>query len=274
MYTISRFSQLCKMSTRMLRHYDKEQLLNPIHVDASNGYRYYEKSQLETALRIKKLREYTFSLPEIRTILQTTDEESLNQLMNSKIQELSSGMSQYKEIILEMQGIIEQKTVVIHGESSSYDVLFGMRNEITVISRRLQSNIAEMDKYVDSLFEIASKNHFRLLGAPSAIFWDEEFTPDNCDIELMIPIIQRQDQHDLKKYEIKQLPSKLVASTLHIGGYDYIGYAHMALEEWIAVNGYSLDGPPYETYLKSLECDCTPEEYVTQVCFPIIKKSK
>lgn len=57
MYTISRFSQLCKMSARMLRHYDKEELLKPVHVDATNGYRYYEKNQLETALQIKKLKE-------------------------------------------------------------------------------------------------------------------------------------------------------------------------------------------------------------------------
>lgn len=116
MYTISRFSQLCKMSTRMLRHYDKEQLLKPIHVDATNGYRYYEKNQLETALRIKKLREYKFSLPEIKTMLLITDEKSMNKFLHLKIRELSSEMNQYKGIIAEIQGVIEQKADMILGE--------------------------------------------------------------------------------------------------------------------------------------------------------------
>ncbi len=56
MYTITEFSRICKMSTRMLRHYDKENILKPAYVNPENGYRYYEQGQLEIALKIKKLR--------------------------------------------------------------------------------------------------------------------------------------------------------------------------------------------------------------------------
>lgn len=62
MYTITEFFRISKMSTRMLRHYDKEEILKPAYVDPINGYRYYEQSQFEMALRIKKLREYRFPL--------------------------------------------------------------------------------------------------------------------------------------------------------------------------------------------------------------------
>ncbi|GGI46595.1 MerR family transcriptional regulator [Paenibacillus marchantiophytorum] len=272
MYTISRFSKLCKMSTRMLRHYDKEQLLKPIHVDATNGYRYYDKDQLEMALQIKKLREYKFSLPEIREIFQTADEKSLNEWMLLKIQELSNEINSHREIIADMQGIIDQEADMIHREGRIYDVLFGKRSEIPILSQRLRINIADMDHYIDSLYIEAKDNHIQLLGAPSAIFWDEEFTSEECDIELMIPISQGHELDAGSQWQIQRLPDKLIATTLHMGSYDYIGYAHTAIEEWIACNDYVLDGPPYETYLKSLECDCSLEEYVTQVCFPIMKK--
>ncbi|MCO0601070.1 MerR family transcriptional regulator [Peribacillus butanolivorans] len=273
MYTISRFSQLCKMSARMLRHYDKEELLKPVHVDTTNGYRYYEKSQLETALLIKKLKEYRFSLPEIRTILQSSDSTLFIGMIHAKINEISNEMNRYKQIIAEMQEMIEKKVDLIGGERRTYDILLGMRNEISVVSQRLQMNIADMDRYIDSFYDKVEESNIQLLGVPSAIFFDEEFTPDDCDIELMIPIIQRNDEKISREWQIKKLPQKIIATTLHIGSYDYIGYAHMALEEWTESKGYCLDGPPYETYLKGSECDCQVKEYVTQISFPVIKKA-
>lgn len=272
MYTISRFSQLCKMSARMLRHYDKEELLKPVHVDTTNGYRYYEKSQLETALLIKKLKEYRFSLPEIRTILQSSDSSLLIEMIHAKINEISKEMSRYRQIITEMHEMIEKNEDLIKGERKSYDILLGMRNEIRVVSQRLQIKIDDMDKYIDSFYDKAKESNIQLLGVPYVIFFDQEFTPDHCDIELMIPIFHRNDEKISREWQIKKLPQKIVATTLHIGSYDYIGYAHLALEEWAESNGYCMDGPPYETYLKGSECDCHVEEYVTQISLPVIKK--
>ena len=274
MYTISKFSQLCKMSARMLRHYDKEELLKPVHVDTTNGYRYYEKSQLETALWIKKLKEYRFSLPEIKTILQTPDRESLTKLIHSKVHELSNEMNRFKQIIAEMQEMIEDKVDFVPIERRSYDILLGMRNEIRILSQRVQMNIDDMDKHIDSLYEKAEERNIHLLGTPSAIFHDDEYTPDHSDIELMVPIVHMNDEDTSCEWQIQTLPNKFIATTLHIGSYDYIGYAHIALEEWIESNGYTLDESPYETYLKGPECNCPVEEYVTQVCFPVLNKNK
>ncbi|WP_427109367.1 MerR family transcriptional regulator [Lysinibacillus xylanilyticus] len=272
MYTISRFSQLCKMSARMLRHYDKEELLKPVLVDTTNGYRYYDQSQLETALRIKKLKEYRFSLPEIRTILQSSDSTMFISMIHTKIDEISNEMSRNKQIVLEMQELIDKKADLFQGVWRSYDISLGIRNEISVVSQRLQINIDDMDRYIDSLYDKAKESNIQLLSVPSTIFFDEEFTPEQCDIELIIPIISRGDEKISSEWQIKKLPQNIVATTLHIGSYDYIGYAHMALEEWAESNGYSMDGPPYETYLKGSECDCHEEEYVTQISFPVCKK--
>lgn len=272
MYTISRFSQLCKMSARMLRHYDKEELLKPVLVDTTNGYRYYDQSQLETALRIKKLKEYRFSLPEIRTILQSSDSTMFISMIHTKIDEISNEMSRNKQIVLEMQELIDKKADLFQGVWRSYDISLGIRNEISVVSQRLQINIDEMDRYIDSLYDKAKESNIQLLSVPSTIFFDEEFTPEQCDIELIIPIISRGDEKISSEWQIKKLPQNIVATTLHIGSYDYIGYAHMALEEWAESNGYSMDGPPYETYLKGSEGDCHEEEYVTQISFPVCKK--
>jgi len=47
MFKIGDFSKLSSISIRMLRHYDKVELLQPVKVDEQSGYRYYSADQLK-----------------------------------------------------------------------------------------------------------------------------------------------------------------------------------------------------------------------------------
>jgi DNA-binding transcriptional MerR regulator len=271
MYTITEFSRICKMSTRMLRHYDKEQILKPAFVDPINGYRYYEQSQLEKALRVKKLREYKFPLPTIKIILQSSDQNTFIQHMQSQIIELSHEVRHNLQIISEMTEIVHTNTDLISRQHRHYDILSGMRNEVTAITQRLHMNIHDMDEHLESLYEKIQENAFQIVGAPFAIFYDEEYVPNESDIELIIPIAYENNEYVSQEWEIKKVVQHQIVTTLHHGSYDYIGYGYMELEEWIKKNGYLVDAPPYEVYLKGPECNCSVEEYVTQICFSIIK---
>ena len=66
MLTIGDFSRLSRVTPRMLRHYDALGLLRPEAV-GDNGYRYYRQEQLSDLLRIQWLKNYGFSLGEIRS---------------------------------------------------------------------------------------------------------------------------------------------------------------------------------------------------------------
>jgi DNA-binding transcriptional MerR regulator len=50
------FSKVCRLSVRVLRHYDELGLLRPI-VDDASGYRYYTLAQAAEANLIRRLRE-------------------------------------------------------------------------------------------------------------------------------------------------------------------------------------------------------------------------
>lgn len=45
-----------------------------------------------------------------------------------------------------------------------------MRKEIRVVSQRLQINIDDMDKYIDSFYGKAKESNIQLLSVPSVIF--------------------------------------------------------------------------------------------------------
>ena len=70
MLSIGEFSNICQVSAKTLRYYAEIGLLEPSEVNPDNGYRYYTIEQLEKMLFINRLKAYSFSLDEIKTILQ------------------------------------------------------------------------------------------------------------------------------------------------------------------------------------------------------------
>ncbi|MBY2479139.1 MerR family transcriptional regulator, partial [Clostridioides difficile] len=67
MYKIGEASKITKISSRMLRYYDKENILRPSHVE-NNGYRYYTEGDINVISKIKNLRRYEFTYEEIKDI--------------------------------------------------------------------------------------------------------------------------------------------------------------------------------------------------------------
>ena len=63
--TIGQFARLSGLTTRALRHYDKLGVLRPAEVSDDNGYRLYDRTQVETARQIRVLRELEVPLDEV-----------------------------------------------------------------------------------------------------------------------------------------------------------------------------------------------------------------
>ena len=57
MFRIGEFSKLARVTARQLRYYDEYGMLQPAHIDAETGYRYYSATQLPRLHRILALKE-------------------------------------------------------------------------------------------------------------------------------------------------------------------------------------------------------------------------
>ena len=56
MFQIGEFSQIARVSARLLRYYESLGLLKPVRTDFTTGYRYYSASQLPRLNRILALK--------------------------------------------------------------------------------------------------------------------------------------------------------------------------------------------------------------------------
>ena len=69
MFRIGEFSQIARVSGRLLRYYDSIGLLRPLRIDPQTGYRYYSANQLPQLNRILALKELGLSLEQIGRML-------------------------------------------------------------------------------------------------------------------------------------------------------------------------------------------------------------
>ena len=73
--------------------------------------------------------------------------------------------------------------------------------------------------------------------------------------------------------QFRTLPPVTVASCVFQGGYSHIGEANEAVVAWLTDNGYVCCGPMFNIYHVSPAETQNPEEFVTEVCYPVRKRA-
>ena len=108
MLSIGEFSNICKVSTKTLRYYAEIGLLTPSEVNPENGYRYYSVDQLEKMLFINRLKAYSFSLEEIKEIVNgdKQGDEILYTAFLHKKKEIEEQLHSYDMILAQLEGDI------------------------------------------------------------------------------------------------------------------------------------------------------------------------
>jgi effector-binding domain-containing protein len=109
---------------------------------------------------------------------------------------------------------------------------------------------------------------------PSAAYFTspEEAPEDQAEWELRAPIAGEPmpSPPDESGVGVKRLEPTAVASTMHKGPYDSVGGSYEALVQWMTGHGYVPAGPPEEHYYSDPD-EVPPEEYLTEIRFPVQK---
>ena len=101
MLTIGEFSNICRVSTKTLRYYAEIGLILPDEINPKNGYRYYSIDQLERMLLINRLKDYCFSLEEIKLIFESEElmDEVLFTALNKKKKEIAVKVQKFEDTL-------------------------------------------------------------------------------------------------------------------------------------------------------------------------------
>lgn len=270
MLRIGEFAALSSISISMLRNYDKIGLLIPRFVDSESSYRYYSREQLVEANRIVALKSMGFGLDEIRQAMTMSSEEMKN-FMLEKLQ------AKQNEIELLNRQVRKLEQTISYEDSNEEYALSVVKKhfpEMLVAGyRKIIKKFPEEGQLWGILNEECAKYNLKVIHEANGITIQHEVNLDEgySDIEVMLEVVKEQKAGDLITFH--KIPARDAASVVFKGSYRQISAINGFVAKWLEDNSYEICDDIFYIYHKSPHESSNIDEYVTELCFPICKKS-
>ena len=268
---IGDFSKLSRISVRMLRHYDEIGLLRPVYVDRFTDYRYYDEHQLPTVGRITALKDMGFHLAEIGQLLALYDnKDALDAHLAAQQQQLellAADTAQRLRLIAAARNRLRKD------EPMKYNVTLKTLPERYCATVRMT-----IPRYEDEgmVWGVLCRETAAMALVPgdhcycAVEFLDNEFKEQN--VEIMASKSVKGTYPDTEHVKFRTLPAVTYAGCTFKGSYAQINDVVAAVSAWVEDNGYDYAGPMFDIYHVSPHETQNPDEFVTEVCFPVKKK--
>lgn len=104
----------------------------------------------------------------------------------------------------------------------------------------------------------------------SVAYLDQEYRENQVNLEAAKTV--KGTYSDTEHVRFRTLPAVTVASCIFKGSYDQMDAAIAAVAAWMNDNGYEPDGTLFNIYHVSPHETQNPQEFVTEVCYPVRKK--
>ena len=263
MYTIGDFSKITGLTVKTLRFYHEQGLLIPSAVDDKTGYRYYDRSKIETARVITHLKSLDLTIEEIGAILRDAkDDADLREIMERQKALLESKIKRYRTIIHSVNQFLAAEAEARRlMTQSTFQV-----EEKNVEPMRI-AGIRMKGRYADSGtgFSRIGKSLGRYIcGNPMLLHYDAEFRQDDADFEACMPV---RTEKQVDGITIRQIAGGRCVSCLHKGPYDQMGRSYAKILDYIHSKGYGVQMPTREIYIKGpgMIFAGNPRNYLTEI---------
>lgn len=276
MFRIGEFSQIARVSGRLLRYYDHIGLLRPEYTDPQTGYRYYRAGQLPRLNRILALKDLGLSLDQIAKLIddQVSTEEIRGMLMLKKA-EIEQSLHEEAARLRHIESRLQQ--IEAQGALADYDVVVkpGLARPFLSLRStfpRFMDAIAMVQEVARAVTaQVPGSARERMLVVAHSDFEEEDLDLEigftlTREIEPAITLLER------RRMTLTELPAVETLATLVRTGPDHQSHlATGALGVWMEANGYRINGPCRELFLEVPLQTPGKEDVVLEIQFPVTK---
>lgn len=270
--SIGEVAQICKVSVKTLRHYDKVGLLKPDKIDSESNYRYYSRQKMQMIPIIKYYKVLGFKLHEIERLLPRNDLDDLIGNFHRSLDELDEEIA---ELFKKRQGISDWLQLIEDGMG----MLASGRQDAEIWLRDVPlCPCAHMHQEVDpakDFSEVVVNIDFVNMGEVTDIFasgpliigfasYGERLEDQMHSIELFIPVCG-----GISSERVCSFGGFRAVTSIHKGSYDEIGAAYSRALEWSSAHGIILQGCSYEKYIIDPWSILDENQYVTEIMLPV-----
>lgn len=272
MLSIGEFSNICKVSTKTLRYYAEIGLLEPSEVNPKNGYRYYAIEQLEKMLFINRLKAYSFSLDDIKTILQSEEiqDDNLYLAFIHKKKEIEKQVHSYRRLLTQLEGDISAiergKSIMSYMDEIDIRLVDVPKMYLMSIRKMVQAEdySTEYIKCYGKLFKRIAVDKLTMSGSPMILFHSAEYSLASLDTEFAIPV---------QEYVTgtRNFYPGLCIKTVVRGAYSELSSVYTKQIEWAEKEGYQNTNALFEVYMTDPSQIADVKDNITEVYYPVKK---
>ncbi len=267
MYSIGVFSQIIKVTTKTLRHYDEIDLLKPEYVDKFTGYRYYTSSQLPTMYKIITLKQMGISLIDIKEILRNPLAAEI--YLRLKENELLQNIKNEQAKLLQVQNYAN----MIKGDLKFIytPIIKELPQVIVATMRQVVKNYGVFFHLCPNVMAVEMKRTGCVCAVPEYcfnIYHDGEYKETDIDVEICEAITEMKQDTDIVKFKIIDKVETAVC-VLHKGPYKSLRNAYIFVFEWIKDNNYEAVDHPRESYIDGIWNKDSEEDWLTEIQVPV-----
>jgi two-component system chemotaxis response regulator CheY len=189
-YTIGEISKIVNISPNTLRYYDEIGLLKPSLIQNNNQYRYYSDMQIKELIFILELKQYGFTLREIKELMHNESKQKFKQMLEEKHIKLNKEIERLRSSSILLDKRIKQ---IINEEKLNMEGKKILIVDDLELARIMIKDIIEEHGYI-SVAEVSN--------GKEAIVAYEQFKPDLVIMDIVMPVMDGIDavKEITKKY--------------------------------------------------------------------------
>ncbi|WP_102401194.1 MerR family transcriptional regulator [Haloimpatiens massiliensis] len=271
LYSIGKVEEICKITKKALRYYDKMGILSPDKVADESGYRYYSKKNLLSVPVIKYYKQSGFKLEEMRVFLKGTTCDFVEKSFRKKIDELKE---LEREINLKIRSIKDWHDLIVEAQMV-------LENNVCDVAIKYidNQNLIFLNQdfkydYMDSIINIEFNNYIdsinNAITGPVIICFPsfEDKINGRCNkMKIMQQTILK-----CKEEESIEFGGWMAASCYHIGAHETINETYKKIQEWTKKHGYICSKESYERYVTDYWTTKNTDKFVTEILIKISRK--
>lgn len=280
MLQIGEFSRLGQVTVRTLRHYAQLGLLEPAHVDASSGYRYYDLDQLPQLHRILALKDLGFPLDQVKDLIESgVSVDQLQEMLLARQGDLERELAENQRRLHQIEARL---ALLRHGQDDfgSYEVLVKPAPGFHMLGiRETVPKVDQVGDYCDlhfrKLTQALHKHDLIQIGGSLNLYHLDEYRESDLDVESGL-IIEPQPAGELGGgIYIRHEPTvERLASLVRSTTFNNLTESVLVLLQWVAVNGYTYAGALREVHLFGDPTEVEEfEEVVLELQIPVAKRA-
>jgi DNA-binding transcriptional MerR regulator len=260
---IGSFARRCRLSVKALRHYDDLGLLRPARVDVTTGYRYYDRRQAPAAIAIALLRSLDVALPAIRELLAGGDPEALARVLDRERARRAREIAQAESALRSIERLMRAGTVF------PYDIVERDEPAQTLLvvegTTTADLHVAAGTALVDELLARLARLGLEQSGPVICLL--PRTDDDSLLLQMGTPVAAAPPGE-----RVVELPAGPVVIARHVGPYEEMGLADLALHAWAEEQGREPAGALRELY-RNDPAVVPPAALETDVILPLTPPS-